>query len=270
MKKFCVILPAAGKSSRFGNLHYKKPFAMLNDRAVWLHSAQRFLNRDDVTQLLLVVAPEDYEEVLWKYQADLTFLGIQVVRGGKERSDSIANAIPHIDPQCDFVCIHDAARPCVTDAWIQDVFEVAERTGAAILGIPLADTIKKIEPSPSANRRKKKALSLDQLIPDNQSPEKEKGDGTILGTLDRTNVWAAQTPQVFRRDWFEEMYAHRSAGNSPLITDDAMLFELAGKHVHVVESSSMNLKITTQDDLKLAEAIHKILFQPRKATFHDL
>lgn len=268
MTKYCVILPAAGKSSRFGNLHYKKPFAMLNDRAVWLHSAQRFLNRDDVTQLLLVVAPEDYEEVLWKYQADITFLGVEVVKGGKERSDSIANAIPYINPQCDFVCVHDAARPCVTDAWIEDVFAVAQKTGAAILGIPLADTIKKIEPFPAVGQRKKKALSLDQLIPDNQSLE--EGDGTILGTLDRTNVWAAQTPQVFRRDWFEEIYAKRASQNTATLTDDAMLFELAGKYVHVVESSPMNLKITTQDDLKLAEAIHKILFQPRKITFHDL
>lgn len=270
MAKFCVILPAAGKSSRFGNLHYKKPFAMLNDRAVWLHSAQRFLNRDDVPQLILVVAPEDYEEVLWKYQADITFLGLKVVKGGQERSDSIANAIPHIHPECDFVCVHDAARPCVTDAWIEDVFEVAQKTGAAILGVPLADTIKKIEPSPLAGRRKKKSLSLDQLIPDDRSSEKEKGDGVILGTLDRTNVWAAQTPQVFRRDWFEEIYATRSQKKNVAFTDDAMLFEQAGKHVHVVESSAMNLKITTQDDLKLAEAIHKILFQPRKATFHDL
>ncbi|MDO4575617.1 MAG: IspD/TarI family cytidylyltransferase [Planctomycetia bacterium] len=268
MSKFCVILPAAGKSSRFGDRAYKKPFAMLENRAVWLHSATYFLNRDDVFQVILVVPSEDEEMVRLKYKADLTILGVKIVVGGKERSDSIANAIPHIDPQCDYVCVHDAARPCLMDAWIDDVFRVARKTGAAILASRLTDTIKKIRPTGKSHKSHESGvLSLDNLIPD-ESSDDYAGEGTVEGTLDRTNVWAAQTPQVFRRELFEKVYASRSATKSGMVTDDAMLFEMAGIPVAVVEGSPMNLKITTKMDLKLAEAILRTFPKPKKISFH--
>ena len=79
---FSVILPAAGKSSRFHDKHYKKPYAILNQRAVWLHAAEKFLNRDDVKQVLMVVAPEDREDFLSKFGANVAILGIDVVDGG--------------------------------------------------------------------------------------------------------------------------------------------------------------------------------------------
>lgn len=271
MSKFCVILPAAGKSSRYGDRNYKKQFAMLNNQAVWLHSATLFLNRSDVAQVIVVVAPEDREMFESKFRANIAILGITVVEGGRERADSIQNAIAAIRPECDFVAVHDAARPCVTDALVSDVFRVARRTGAAILAIPVADTMKKVEPVRNAKRaarKEPKVLSLDSLIPDDPEEDtSDVGDGRILGTLDRTNVWAAQTPQVFRRDWFEEIYAKRDR-NSSLQTDDAMLFEAAGKSVSVVEGSTMNLKITTKDDLKMTEAILRIQSKGPKKPIH--
>ena len=90
MAKFAVILPAAGRSSRFQDKHYKKPFAPLADRAVWLHSAERFLNRSDVVQVILVIAPEDREDFNFKFAANVAILGIEVVDGGAERADSVA------------------------------------------------------------------------------------------------------------------------------------------------------------------------------------
>ena len=92
MPTFTVILPAAGRSRRFHDKHYKKPFAPLAGKAVWLHSAERFLGRDDVKQLIVVVADEDREEFDRKFGANLTIMGIQVCSGGVERTDSIRNA----------------------------------------------------------------------------------------------------------------------------------------------------------------------------------
>ena len=98
VSKFAVILPAAGKSSRFKDPHYKKPFVPLDNRAVWLHSAERFVNRDDVGQLIVVIAPEDREEFQAKFAANTAILGIEVVEGGQHRSDSVAKALARVRP----------------------------------------------------------------------------------------------------------------------------------------------------------------------------
>lgn len=267
MAQFCVILPAAGQSRRFGDFHYKKPFAPICGRAVWLHTAQYFLNRKDVGQIILVVSPEDYESVKEKYRAEIAINEITVVKGGKERADSIENAISAIRPSCDFVCVHDAARPCLLMDWIDRVFQTAVKTGAAILAVPLADSIKKVQVSSSPSKKNGKTLSLDSLIPDSDETE-TAGDGLILQSLDRAGIWRAQTPQVFRRDWFEQVYARRKHSASAQTTDDSMLFEEAGYQVSVVEASSLNLKITTKTDLQLAEAILKILPSPKARHFH--
>ena len=128
-------MPAAGRGSRFKDKSYKKPFAPLAGRAVWLHSAERFLNRSDVVQVILVIAAEDREDFNFRFASNVAILGIQVVEGGRERADSVAAALARVKPEADFVCVHDAARPCLTDAWIDEIFQAAERTGAAIFAI---------------------------------------------------------------------------------------------------------------------------------------
>lgn len=263
MGKFCVILPAAGKSSRFNNSSYKKPFAPLNNRAVWLWTAQYFLNRKDVGQIILVVSPEDYDFVVSKFRADISINDITVVQGGQERVDSIENAISRISAECDFVCVHDAARPCLLPEWLDRVFQTATQTGAAILATPVADSLKKVEAPKQSRRSRSPSSQLDHLFSDEVEGISE-GDGKILQSIDRNGIWRAQTPQVFRRDWFEAVYASRSHSDSSRTTDDSMLFEEAGYPVSVVEASSLNLKITSQTDLKLAEAILKIIPGPKK------
>ena len=89
MPRFAVILPAAGKSSRFRDQHYKKPFAPLDGRPVWMHAADRFANRQDVVQTLLVIAPEDREHFAEKFGGNAALLGIEIVEGGNERYDSV-------------------------------------------------------------------------------------------------------------------------------------------------------------------------------------
>lgn len=227
MSKFAVILPAAGSSRRFHDKHYKKPFVPLSGRAVWLHSAERFLNRPDVKQVIVVVADADREEFNRKFGANIAILGIDVCTGGAERSDSIQNALALLKDEIELVAVHDAARPCLADKWIDAVFAAAEKDGAAILAVPVPGTLKQVD----SQKR-------------------------IEQTVDRRNLWEAQTPQVFRRDLLEKAYAAR-AGQSA--TDDAGLVEQLGQPVTVVEGSPLNLKITTRDDLKLAEQVLKVL-----------
>ncbi|MBM4091772.1 MAG: 2-C-methyl-D-erythritol 4-phosphate cytidylyltransferase [Planctomycetes bacterium] len=231
MATFSVILAAAGKSSRFRDKHYRKPFAPLADRAVWLHSAERFLNRSDVKQLILVIRAEDRESFNAKFSANVAILGIEVVLGGEQRADSIAHALARVKPDIDYVAVHDAARPCLVDQWIDNVFAAAEKTGAAILAVPVASTLKRVGPN-----------------------------SVIDQTVSRAGVWEAQTPQVFRRQLILDAYAKR---RDPPPTDDAELVERMGHPVHVVQGSPLNVKITTRDDLQFAAAALKALPKPK-------
>ncbi len=231
MSKFAVILAAAGRSSRFKDKNYKKPFAPLANRAVWLHSAERFLGRDDVKQLLLVISPEDRDDFNFKFAANAAILGIDVVDGGVERSDSIERALARVKPEIDFVAIHDAARPCFANEWVSNVFAAAEKCGAAILAIPVAGTLKRVA-----------------------------ADHTITETVARDGLWEAQTPQVFRRPLILEAYAKRGGYQA---TDDAQLVERIGHAVTIVPGSPVNIKITTREDLRLAEKALDALPKPK-------
>jgi len=231
MAKFAVILPAAGRSSRFKDKSYKKVYAPLANKAVWLHSAERFLGRNDVVQTILVIAPEDRVDFEFKFSANIAILGIEVVNGGAERTDSVAAGLAHVKPQADYVCIHDAARPCLADVWIDEVFASAERTGAAVVAIPVAGTLKRVG-----------------------------RDRTIEETVSREGLWEAQTPQVFRRELLLEAYAKRDGFRA---TDDSQLIERLGHKVAVVLGSPINMKITTKEDMRLAEHALKALPKPR-------
>jgi 2-C-methyl-D-erythritol 4-phosphate cytidylyltransferase len=231
MAKFAVILAAAGKSSRFQDKHYKKPFAPLKNRAVWLHCADKFLNRDDVVQTLIVIAPEDRERFIDSFGANVAILGIDVVDGGTERSDSIANALKHVNDEVEYIAVHDAARPCLASEWIDSVFRKAETTGAAMLAIPITGTVKRVGEM-----------------------------GVIQETVPRDNLWEAQTPQVFRKSILLKAYAQR--GDQPA-TDDAELVQRVGQSVTVVMGSPINLKITTKEDLRLAANAMNALPKPK-------
>jgi 2-C-methyl-D-erythritol 4-phosphate cytidylyltransferase len=235
MPKFAVILPAAGQSRRFHDKAYKKPFAPLSGRAVWLHAAEKFLNRPNVKQTIVVIAAEDRELFNMKFGANIAIMGVEVIDGGKDRSDSVQRALERVKPDIDFVAVHDAARPCLAEPWIDDVFAAAARDGAAILAAPVHATLKRVD-------QKKH----------------------IAETVDRENLWEAQTPQVFRRQLLIDAYARRNPGAA---TDDAQLVERLGHPVTVVPCSPLNIKITVRDDLKLAEQVLKVLPKPKLEGF---
>jgi 2-C-methyl-D-erythritol 4-phosphate cytidylyltransferase len=232
--KFAVILPAAGRSFRYRDKE-KKPFANLDGRAVWLRSAELFITREDVIQCLIVVAKDDQEMFRRRYGANLAFMNVQIANGGNERFESVANALALVKPDVEFVAIHDVVRPCLTDSLIDRVFAKARQTGAAILAVPTTDTIKQVD----------------------------KND-RIRETLTRDGVWLAQTPQVFRRDLLVDAYAKRDKFGKT-ITDDAQLVEAVGQPVYVVEGATTNVKITTKEDLVLAEAVLKARPKPKPA-----
>jgi 2-C-methyl-D-erythritol 4-phosphate cytidylyltransferase len=234
MPRFAVILPAAGRSSRFKDKE-KKPFVNLDGRAIWLRTAELFITRDDVVKTYLVIDPNDEELVRRRYSANMAFMNVQLVHGGKERFDSVANALAKLEAEADFVAIHDAVRPCITEELITAVFARAAESGAALLAVPVADTVKRVDDK-----------------------------GKVLGTLPRQGLWLAQTPQVFRRDWLEAAYAGRGQLKQA-VTDDAQLVEAAGHPVVVVEGAPSNIKITRKSDVALADAILKSRPKPKAA-----
>jgi len=226
---FAVIIAAAGKSSRFRDKHYKKPFISLGDRAVWLHSAEKFLNRDDTKQVILVIAPEDAEDFHTKFAANVAILGIDVVKGGASRSQSVANGLAKVRDDVEYVAVHDAARPCLADQWIDDVYAAAVEHGAAILAVPVAGTLKRVN------------------------------NEQISETVSRDSLWEAQTPQVFEKQTLLDAFNEFGSG---AFTDEAQLVEQTGKPVHIVRGSPVNLKITTREDLNLAKHALKAVPKP--------
>jgi 2-C-methyl-D-erythritol 4-phosphate cytidylyltransferase len=231
VSKFAVILPAAGRSRRFADKSYKKVFAPLANKAVWLHSAERFLGRNDVIQTILVISPEDRADFMFKFSANIAILGIEIVDGGAERADSVEAALARVKPEADFVCVHDAARPCLIDAWIDQIFAAAEKSDAAIFAIPVAGTLKRVD-----------------------------AEHKIAETVSRAGLWEAQTPQVFRRQLLLDAYAKRAGFNA---TDESQLVERLGRRVTVIPGSVLNMKIATKEDQRLAEQALKALPKPK-------
>lgn len=223
MIHFSVILPAAGRSTRFGGGELKKVFVPLLGCPVWLHSARLFADRPDVNEVVVVISPDD-EAFFSEHYAELCQnLGIRYVLGGETRTESIANGIDALTRPGEFIAIHDAARPGIDNAMIDQVFNAAASSGAAILALPVPGTLKR-----------------------------STAEGTIGETVPRDGIWEAQTPQVFRRQVILEAYEkfrHEPA------TDDASLVERLGHPVTLVKGALRNLKITTQDDMAVAERL---------------
>ena len=230
LSQFAVILAAAGQSSRYKDKNYKKPFAPLDGKAVWLHSAERFTARDDVKQVIVVISADDEEFFQSKYGANLIFMGIEPVVGGATRAESVKRGLEKIGDDVDFVAVHDAARPVFANEWIDGLFAAAESSGAAILASPVTSTIKRV------------------------------ADKKIVETVDRQNLWQAQTPQVFRREILVEAHQQSDAETA---TDDAELVQRLGHEVTIVPGSALNLKITTREDMKLAAMALKALPKPK-------
>ncbi len=224
MKRISVIVCAAGAGARFGG-NKKKPFVEVGGRAAFLRSIEYFSARDDVQQILLAIAPEDEELVTVKWGAMLGFNRVRLVFGGKERFETVANALNKVNDDAELIAVHDSVRCCLTNDWLEAVFAEAARTGAAMLACPVTATLKQVV------------------------------DGHIVKTVERANLFEAQTPQVFEAGLLKKAYANLANVDTSAITDDAQLVELLGHPVAIVETDHSNLKITRKNDVPIAEAI---------------
>jgi len=226
MAKFAVIIAAAGQSRRFGSSNGKKTFISLLGKPVWLHSAHKFASRADVKQTIVVVSPEDESEFLLANEKELNRLGATVVAGGSERIDSVANGLEKVQNDIDFVAIHDGARPCVSTELIESLFDAVQTCQCTIPALPVSSTVKR---------------STD-------------GGKTVDQTVDRSQLYLAQTPQVFGRnvlvDLFEKYFQSESDFS---MTDEAQLAEHFGIEVRLMSGCPLNLKLTTRTDLQVAE-----------------
>jgi 2-C-methyl-D-erythritol 4-phosphate cytidylyltransferase len=229
-----VIICAAGASSRFGEKR-KKPFVDVDGRAVFLRSVELFSDRDDVKQILLAIPREDEELVNVKWGPNLKFFNVKTCFGGAERFDTVAKALELVKDDITLVAVHDAVRCCVKKEWLDNVIAEAAKIGAAILAAPLVATIKQVK------------------------------DNTIIKTVDRTDLYEAQTPQVFKTELLKRAYANLAKLDKSKINvdstgsprDDAQLVEAMGHKVSIVKTDSSNIKITHRADIAIAEAILK-------------
>jgi 2-C-methyl-D-erythritol 4-phosphate cytidylyltransferase len=219
-----VIICAAGGSTRFGGKR-KKPFVDVAGRAVFIRSIEFFADRDDVCQVILAISAEDEELVSVKWGPNLKFFGVQSCLGGEHRFETVAKALEKVKPEAELVAVHDAVRCCLKKEWIDDCFRAAGENGAAILAAPVTATVKQV------------------------------CDRKVTKTVDRSCLWEAQTPQVFRAELIKRAYAGLKDVDASSISDDAQLAEAIGVEVSVVESDSSNIKITHGSDIAIAEAI---------------
>jgi 2-C-methyl-D-erythritol 4-phosphate cytidylyltransferase len=235
-----AIICAAGSSKRFvkEQLHNleaakKKQFANVAGRPAFLRSIEFFAGRDNVKQIIMSIPAEDEEMFKITHGANLSFHGVKLCIGGDERFQTVAKALELVKDDIDFVAVHDAVRCCLTNKWIDDVFKAAEKYDAAMLACPVVATLKKVE------------------------------NGQIIETVDRKGLYEAQTPQVFKKDLLKKAYANLSKLDKSKISDDSQLVEALGHKVAIIETDSSNIKITTQADIAVAEAIIKSRPKPK-------
>jgi 2-C-methyl-D-erythritol 4-phosphate cytidylyltransferase len=217
-----VVILAAGQGKRMG-AGKNKLLLSLDGIPVLVHTLLVFENDEECDGIILAINTKDEQEFIQlknKYNINKV---LSFVHGGKERQDSVYNAIQTIKAD-GVVLVHDGARPFIDKETIHQVMKVAEQAGAAVVAVPVKDTIKKVE-----NKR-------------------------IVETIERSSLWAVQTPQAFRISILLDAH-HLAAQNAFLGTDEASLVERLPYQISIVEGSYDNIKLTTPEDLYFAEAI---------------
>ena len=221
MAQVGAVIVAAGRSTRMGGVD--KTFAPILGRPLVAHTLDRFESSSLIDQIVLVLAEDSLEQGRKLVEERDYEKVAHVCAGGQRRQDSVRNGLELLSP-CDWVMVHDGARPCLDDAMLQRGLDAAATCGSAVAGVPVKDTIKLITP--------------DQMVKD---------------TPDRSQLWAAQTPQIFRYGLLLE--AHQTCTQD--VTDDAAMVESLGHPVKMFLGSYENIKVTTTDDLVIAETFLK-------------
>ncbi|MBR5203060.1 MAG: 2-C-methyl-D-erythritol 4-phosphate cytidylyltransferase [Clostridia bacterium] len=223
-KYVSAVIVSAGNSTRMGGIN--KQFLEINGVPVLVHTLQVFDESDHIDEIVVVTRESDIEDV----KALITSHNInkvsKVVKGGETRQISVLNGVVSTSDDADYVAIHDGARPLVTTKVIDDTLEQAILYGAAATGVRVKDTVKQVN---------------------------DKND--IVATPDRSYLRFIQTPQIFDKSLYID--AVNTVENSKDFTDDCMLIEAYGQIVRFVDGDYENIKITTPEDVELAESYLK-------------
>lgn len=223
-----AIVVAAGKGKRMGK-GFNKQYIQLQGKPIVAHTLEVFEKSQYIDDIILVVGQEEIdfaqEEIIKKH--DLRKVS-KVIGGGKERQDSVYEGLLAAKDECEIVLIHDGARPFVQEYMIGKTIDTAKKMGAAIVAVPVKDTIKRVNT---------------QL--------------EVVDTPNRKELWGIQTPQTFQYSLLKRAY-DAAREEKVIVTDDSMMVERLGHPVKIVEGSYENIKITTPEDIIIAEEIlHK-------------
>jgi 2-C-methyl-D-erythritol 4-phosphate cytidylyltransferase len=238
-----VIIPAAGSSRRYG---MDKLGQDLGGRALLLRTVELFTKRDEVRSIIVAGPPDDLDGFRDRFGAQLGFHGVQIVAGGRVgRWETVRNALAVVHEDATHVAVHDAARPGASDELIGRVFGAAEVHPAVIPGLAVADTLKRV--SEETVRAEAEDAVADLILGEASEAGTSKGR-FVQSTVDRANLVAVQTPQIFEIGLLRRAYAQSDLLGA---TDDAGLVERLGEKVLVVDGEFRNLKITVPEDLSL-------------------
>jgi 2-C-methyl-D-erythritol 4-phosphate cytidylyltransferase len=220
------IIVAAGKSERMG-ADVDKAFLSLGTRPVLAYSLLAFEQCPMIDGVILVVRKDRVDSARGLVQMFGCSKVRAVVAGGASRQISVLNGLAKLGDDVKIVAVHDGARPCVTPALIEETIKFAKRHGSGVAAVKVTDTIKEVD------------------------------RGTLVSrTVDRTKLWAVQTPQTFRVDWLKKAFI-QAGKKRMVVTDEAAAVEAIGESVHLVPAPVLNMKITTPADLALAAMILK-------------
>lgn len=251
----CVIIPAAGRSSRYGM--GDKLAQDLGGRPVLMRTVEIFTKRDEVKSIVVAGPLDSFEEFRAKFGPTLGFHGAKLVPGGKtHRWETVKAVLDHpdaIDPDTTHIAIHDAARPGVSAEVLNRVFEAVRSLNAVIPAVAINATIKRVEARAiDVHSRDDDALA-DAILGD--AGKVAVDARKIVQTINRANLVEVQTPQVFEIGLLRRAYAQ---ANLDGVNDDAEAVERLGETVHAVEGDVRNIKITRPADLSLMRAILNI------------
>lgn len=234
--KAVAIIPAAGLGTRMGHaadsgVGARKQFLQIGDAPVIVHTLRKFIAAETISAIVVAVRDEDREAFRELVDQQGFSKPVTVASGGRNRQESVHNALQAAPPDVEIVAVHDAVRPFISPALIDESVRQAAIDGAVILGMPAVDTVKQVT----------------QKI--------------VQATLPRERIMMAQTPQVFRADLLRRAYEVAvQKGFSG--TDEASLIEHLGVDVHVMRGSSRNIKITRPEDIPLAEFFLQTAAEP--------
>tara|TARA_Y100001970_G_scaffold141491_1_gene174151 strand:+ start:69 stop:752 length:684 start_codon:yes stop_codon:yes gene_type:complete len=221
--KVSAIIPAAGTGSRFGG---KKQFKNLNGEPLWAHTLKPFIQSRLIDEIIFIVEKSliSIIEESTHFKQFIEEKEIKIAKGGARRMDSVLNGIQVSKKMNDIVCIHDVARPFVSESLINKTIEACEVFDGAILATPSVDTVKSVN------------------------------NGIIKTTFDRSQIWLAQTPQTFHKDYLLKAYTENMNVN---VTDESTLMELSGFSIKVIIGDNSNFKVTEKIDWELAKITAK-------------